>query len=219
MHNENKWNHTSFSLRLLSMEVLKVGRYCYPSMLWTTESENGTLWHGSASYVLNALKEKLPKLEFISDLPKSNWTHPSIQSIADGKTDFDPDLFGYNWERFQFVDYSFPVFNEYIYIISAKQVDVRGKVLDGVFDQVSFALFIIGFCLLTFLSSISIDGNGPSQPLFFITFRFIYKVSSMMGKIFAQESKVEKPCPYYYQGVIAFVVRFYSLCLIVFYSL
>ena len=124
------------------METVKVGRYCpYIGTLRTTPAENGTYWHGHESYILNALKDKLPPMEFVTELSESNWTISSIQSIIDGKVDFEPDFFFVYWERFQHVDYSVYVRYESIRIISAKSYDIGGQVLKGIFDEISFLMF------------------------------------------------------------------------------
>ena len=65
--------------------LIKVARDCYPHNIWTTEVENGTVWHGVGTFLLMEMQRKFPQVQyqFIHQFPPSNVTN--INAIALGK--------------------------------------------------------------------------------------------------------------------------------------
>ena len=71
---------------------------------------------------------QLPQIEFVSQLSPSNVTHSTLQTIADGKADFDIEGYQMSHSRYQYVDYMYPIMDEtaMVFMYTAYQ----GKILN-----------------------------------------------------------------------------------------
>ena len=195
------------------MEVVRIGRECLPSNVWTTDAENGTLWHGHSSYILNELRNKLPPLKFVSQLSPSNWSYAAVHSILDDVIDLDPDTYALIWDRFQYVDYSYPIQHGKYYIISGELISISGQVLDGVFDGMSYALF--GLALLCFTLLLTFGNPEQNEPS---KWKWI---SSFVVNLIAALGMMITPCSYSISKnnkITDFLARFCSFLLYVFYN-
>lgn len=73
------------------------------------------------------------------------------------RIDIDPELYNmFDW-RYEYVDFAYPIMHEklQIRIISGRQIDIAGQVINGVFDTLSYSLlitstFILGILLWAF---------------------------------------------------------------------
>ena len=65
-------------------KTIRVGRECIPGYAWTTDVENGTLWHGNGMLVLRELQKRYQfDYEFIHQFPSYNGSD-GIHYIAKG---------------------------------------------------------------------------------------------------------------------------------------
>ena len=139
-------------------KLIRVARKCWPSNVWTTEVENGTMWHSHINYILQEIQAKITggiPYEFLYNFPPAEDIHDNIKALSDNLADIDPNLYGTSGDRFQYVDFSVPVGYEEIKIISAKSMRINGQIFEGIFDYPSyggivFFLVICGFLLWTF---------------------------------------------------------------------
>ena len=64
--------------------TLRVARECYQHSTWTTEKENGTIWHGAGMLLLILLQKRYGfDYEFVHEMPPSD--NESMHYILKGK--------------------------------------------------------------------------------------------------------------------------------------
>lgn len=120
--------------------------------------------------ILKSMMSSLPPLEFIYDLESSGDLLPAVQALVDQRdailkfkespfnlrffrVDIDPELYNmYDW-RYEYVDFAYPNLLEKVdlRIISARQFQSAGEVINGVFDTLSYGLFLVSTLLLGLL--------------------------------------------------------------------
>ena len=97
---------------------------------------------GNGNIFLAAHQKGLPPMSVITDLVPSNVTMPELQTLADGKADLTPQLYGMTWRRFQLVDYSAYLVSGETFIISRSSVTSTGSIFKEVFDTASYLTFL-----------------------------------------------------------------------------
>lgn len=150
------------------MTSLKVGRKCFPSNAWVTDTDEGQMWHSNGNFILAEVKDSLPvPMEFVriyqplaKDFgPVINGTvdfEPDLTSklVSDGVSKSDSFFEGPNNVREDLkslLDFSYPVhFGETINIISGKRSAFQGQIVLGVFDSLSYGLMLASLigCLI-----------------------------------------------------------------------
>ena len=55
---------------------IRVARECWPTNVWVTQAENGTVWHGAGMLFLLQLQKSMNlRFKFVHDLPPAKDTH------------------------------------------------------------------------------------------------------------------------------------------------
>ena len=166
------------------MATFRVFFDCNGNNIWTTFHKNGTLWHGSASFYLNALRDKLPPIEIIDQHSERNYTLGVFQDMYEGKLDFSPSytnqlLFG------KFIEQTFALHRTTYNIVSAKKVEMDAKVLEGIFDLKSYYLFCLIIFLLAILCTVKYHDRGQNIALAFVNYVLI-----IFGNLLAQSNSL-----------------------------
>ena len=66
------------------MKAVRVARECIPGFVWTTDVENGTLWHGNGMLLLMELQKQFQfQYSVVHKFPEYNGSD-SIHFIAKG---------------------------------------------------------------------------------------------------------------------------------------
>ena len=157
------------------MSTLRIIAECWPSNIFYKTYPDGTAWHGAGMWRLNALKTKLPPFEVITDLSVSNTTWNAIQTLADGRAEVSPDLWGVTYQRSQVVDFSYPskVYGTFIYSAKQKGSAVSNAVF-GVFDGPSCGLIIVALMIMSFLTWVVNDKEKSRKQSFAETATYVF---------------------------------------------
>lgn len=126
--------------------TFKLAQFCsHGTSNWITQTDNATVWHSRSAFLFNKLRPKLPELVMVHDHPEPPGIRRYFLAISDGHSDVDSSLFGINWERYQWADFSAPVGFSDIVIVS--RMMVKRSVFEGIFDNSSLVM-----CFLTVLA-------------------------------------------------------------------
>lgn len=122
-------------------EDLVIGTWCSPSLVWVTPLQNGTVHHGDYLFMLNHMKDTLPPIQFhYYDL------EAHATALLQNGT-IDVSLFAHVMEPLESLSYSVPIIHTTTHIYTSKDINLAGKVVDGVFDWPSYLL--LGLTLMT----------------------------------------------------------------------
>lgn len=152
-----------------SARPLKLFGECYPNNVWYEQWDNGTLFKGGNLYKLWHFESKFSKgVEIITQISKSNRTHPVVQTVADGIVDLVADNFVSTHERFRFVDFSYSFSMVTTKIISFSSHEVNGKLIEDVFHA-DFIIphLIILLLMFAFIHFLEPDLEISDLPFFF----------------------------------------------------
>lgn len=128
--------------KMSTEDVIRVGRVCAPYNVWITQEEAGTVWHGSASMMLQALRHNLPPIQMIYNISDLFNNHPAKEAIEAGIIDMDPDLYTQDIASFATTDFSVPIRTDAVVIASTKKMNVASKVVDGAFSGLAYGLIL-----------------------------------------------------------------------------
>ena len=133
------------------MEKLRVVAECWPPNIYYDSLPNGTEWHGNGMWTLQEMRALLPPIEVVTNLSKSEDTFDAIQTLHDNRADMSTDKWGITHERSKLVDfsYSLKVYGTYLYSGAS---GAKNGPINGVFDDASYALFLVTLVLFILLS-------------------------------------------------------------------
>ena len=137
-------------------ETLRLAFSCVTFTVWSEQStyENNSVWHGTTAWFMKDIQPKIG-LDYtvVTDLPEH--THPVLAALAQGSADMSIDTWGINYQRSEFVDFSYT--QEYfgVYIISGRNSEyAASNVVIGVFDDFSFGIALMAFFAMIFTLSL-----------------------------------------------------------------
>ena len=93
------------------LDHIRITQGCYPPTGWyfRTPNDTGVLWYGTANTVFAAIQDNLPTLEANRNVSKPDFQNHAIMTILHGKADMQAATYGQYWDRFQYVDFSYPI--------------------------------------------------------------------------------------------------------------
>ena len=166
-------------MNLTKGEPLRIARFGYPIFTWARPADNGTgyVWHSSGFKLFENYLPYLPEIEWVHDLDPSNTTLPVLQTLHNGNADIELEHYGYNYPRSKIIDYSYPHISDGsgVYLFSNARRVVNSRVVDGVFDSISYYLIfalVLCFILISWLSKRYQPKMPYEQCIWNITFHF-----------------------------------------------
>ena len=126
---------------------------CSPYNIYFDRVQNGSIWHGSCGFTWIAMARTwFPPIAIVTDLTPSNVIYSAIKTAAKGRVDVVPDCYVQNSERYQLVDFSYPIHHSEVSIISTKRDNTPlGYIFKGIYDEMSYMLLLTSFILMTML--------------------------------------------------------------------
>ncbi|XP_023337276.1 uncharacterized protein LOC111708204 [Eurytemora carolleeae] len=133
----------------------------YPPHKYTLAANKSyTLWEGPGIWALREILKRSSQnrscLSINENLVSSPGYHPILNTIRLGAADVAPLDVVYSWNRFQYLDYSYPSSYSEMVIISKKTTSsISGNILTSVADLYSSIFFLIIPILLILLSCLA----------------------------------------------------------------
>ena len=75
---------------------------------------------------------------------------PRVSGLAKNVVDINPNAHGVYAHNFRHVDYSYPIGIGELFVVAAKNSELSNRVLEGVFDRISYGFILISLVLLGF---------------------------------------------------------------------